>query len=236
MKTIECKSCSNANCFIKQYCSAEWIEKIEQKKFQTVYRQNQNIVNENTPVLGLFFIQTGKVKVFSSGLNGRPQIVRFANDGHILGHRGFANDVYPISATAMEDSFICFIENDPLYEMFMENPKFVIGLMEFYSRELRKVENRLKNVAQMNMREKIADALLMVIENFGLTKQKELNVLIRREDIANTAGTTAEQVVRQLTEFEKEKLIAKRGRKISVLNLSGLKKIISEHNSFVIKE
>lgn len=237
MKNISCKACSNIHCFIKQYCSADWIQNMDKKKFQTLYKQGQNIIHEGSPVLGIFFIQNGKVKVFSSGLNGRKQIVRFAKDGHILGHRGFAtNDVYPISATAMEDSVACFIENDTLYKMFMDNPKFVIGLMEFYSRELRKIENRMKSIAQMNTREKITEALLLLMENFGLNKQKELNVPITREEIACIAGTTAEQVVRQLSEFEKEKLISKRGRKIMILNIGALKKINSEFNPITITQ
>jgi CRP-like cAMP-binding protein len=233
---ISCITCPNSNCFIQLYCSSEWLELLDRRKYQTLFKKNQNIINEGTPVLGIYFIQNGKVKVLSTGHTGRLQIVRFAVEGHVLGHRGFGNDVYPISAVAMEDSLICFVENELLYKMFMAIPKFTHGLMMFYSRELRKVENRMKNIAQMNTREKIAEALLLVQENFGLNSQNELNVSLTREDIANTAGTTSEQVVRQLTDFENEGIIAKHVRKIVILNLEGLKKIISEHNSHHIIE
>jgi len=229
MKKTNCNECQNEECFIKQYCTAEWIEKIEMSKFQTFFKKNQNIINEGFPVLGIYFIQKGKVKVISSGYNGRQQIVRYAHDGHILGHRGLGNDVYPISAVAMEDSLICFVKNDTLNELFLTNPKFTTALMMFYSRELRKMEDRMKNMAQMSIREKAADALLALMENFGLNKAGEINVPLARLDIGNTAGTTVEQISRMLTDFEKENLIEKRGKRIALLNIEGLKKITAMH-------
>ena len=233
---ISCSSCLNTNCFVLQFCTPEWIELIDKEKYQTFYKQGQNIIHEGSPVLGIYFIQKGKTKVLSTGLTGSQQIVRFANDGHILGHRGVGNDVYPISVVAMEDSVVCFIENNVLHDVFMSNPKFTYGLMMFYSRELRKMEDRMKNLAQMNIREKIAESLLLVHEVFGVNAANELNVHFTREDIANVAGTTAEQVVRQITDFEEDGFITKSGRKIVLLDLVGLRKIIYDHNPHFILE
>jgi len=234
MNKTSCKMCSISNCLIQKACTEEWIEKVDQKKFQTLFKQGQNVIHESAPVLGVYFILKGKVKVISNGLTGKPQIVRFAHEGHILGHRGIGNDVYPISAVAMEDSVVCFVDNTTLYEVFINNPKFTYDIMMFYSRELRKMEDRMKNIAQMNIREKIAEALLLLEENFGLNEDKEIDVHFTREDVANAAGTTAEQVVRQFTDFEDEGLIAKRGRKIAILKPEHLKRIISAHNPHLI--
>lgn len=227
MKKTSCEQCVNSNCFIKQFCSQEWVQLISSKKYQIVFKQNQEIISEGGPVLGVFFIQKGKVKVYSSDYEGRQLIVRFANDGHILGHRGLGNEKYPISAVAMEDSLICFILNDNLNDLFLSNPKFTIGLMMYYSQELRKSELRMKNIAHLNLREKVAEALLVMIEMFGLNNLNEINVLHTRKDIADTIGTNVEQVSRQLAEFVEDKIIKKRGRQIVILNKLQLQKIIS---------
>jgi CRP-like cAMP-binding protein len=228
--TISCITCKNEHCLIKQ-CSPEWIKIIDVKKNQSRYKKGENIIREGDPVHGIYFILSGKVKVITTGLNEKQQIVRLANDGHILGHRGFAGDVYPIGAISMDDSLICFVENETLDEMFMSNPKFTFALMMFYSHELRKVEQRIKNIAQMNTREKVAEALLYLIEIFGLGEQQELNIFLSREDIAALAGTNAEQIIRQLTDFEKEKIISKKGKKIIILDQEELKKAIRQINS-----
>lgn len=227
--TISCTTCKNRHCFIKQ-CSPEWINIIDDNKNQNNYKKGEHIIREGNPVQGIYFIHTGKVKVITTGLNGKHQIVRLANDGHILGHKGFEGDVYPIGAIAMDDSLICFVENETLDDMFMSNPKFTYTLMMFYSHELRKLEQRIKNIAQMNTREKVAEALLYLIEIFGLDEHQELNTLLSREDIAAIAGTNAEQIIRQLTIFENEKIIAKKGKKIIILKQEELNKIIRKVN------
>ena len=78
----------------------------------------------------------------------------------------------------------------------------------------------------MNLREKIAAAILHLIQNFGPNKTMELTERFNREDMASLVCTTPEQVSRQLSDFEREKLIQKRGRKIIVLNPAKLKAII----------
>lgn len=193
------------------------------------YKKDQYIIREGDAVLGVYFILKGKVRVFSTGFQEKEQIVRFAKDGHILGHMGSGNEEYPISAIAMEESVICFLENDTLNNMFLANPKFTVGVMMFYSRELRKIEVRMKNIAHMNIREKVVDALLLIYENFGLNDAKELNVALSREDIANTVGTNYQQVSRMLTELEDDGLIKKRIKRIALTDIEGLKKIIKNH-------
>ncbi|MFI5149768.1 MAG: Crp/Fnr family transcriptional regulator [Bacteroidia bacterium] len=225
METISCCSCINAGCFVK-LCSDDWIRLIDPKKIQSYYQKGQKIFTEGSPVSGVYFIQKGKAKVFLTGFQNREQIVRFAADGHILGHRGIGNDVYPVSAVAMEESSICFIKNDLLNQLFMRNPRFTIELMMYYSRELRKAESRMKNIAQMNVRGKIAETLLVLYENFGLDEHQELNVPFTREDLASASGSTRQQVVQQLTEFEKDGLIEKNGKKVVLKNLQALREIL----------
>jgi len=209
-------------------CSTDCIREIENYAPLLKFKKDQVIFNSGDPVLGIYFIQKGKVKIYSRGLNGKEQIVRFGIEGDLLGHRGYENDVYPISAAAIEEVIVCFLTNTMLNKIFQINPDFLVEMMMYYSVELRKLETRLKNLAQMNTREKVADALLLMSTKFGLALDNEMNVIFSREDFANVAGTTRQQVVQQLTDFEELGLIQKRGKKIAILKPVALKKIVSE--------
>lgn len=235
IKRVSCQSCTNVNCVVRKYCSPYRILSIDKQRNQFISKQNQNIISEGSHVEGIYFIQKGKVKVSSTGFTGKPQIVRFANDGHILGHRSIgSSDKHQIDAIAMEDSLICFIENDLLSEIFLGVPEFTLGMMMFYARELRKMEKRMKNIPRMNAKEKVAETLLLMLETFGLNKRNELDVLFSREDIANSAGTTVEQVSKILADFELEGLIVKHGRKIVIAKSDGLNEVINEQNLYSI--
>src|ERR1035437_3491546 len=128
-KRISCKECSNAVCFIKMHCNSGWLCKIESKKIQIEHQARDIIFREGGYVEGIYFIQHGNVKVVAKGTDNRDQIVRIAVDGQVLGHRGFGDDKYPISAVALSDTTVCFIDNETLYGAFMEHPKLTLHMM-----------------------------------------------------------------------------------------------------------
>ncbi|MBI4931587.1 MAG: Crp/Fnr family transcriptional regulator [Bacteroidetes bacterium] len=226
-KKISCKTCSNLHCFIRENLSEKWIDVVDSSKQQLWYNKEQLIIKQGAPVTGMYFIQQGKVKVVANGYMGHEQIVRLATDGHILGHRGLGHDVYPISAVAMETSLVCFLDNATLNNSFMQNPQLPMALMMFYSRELRKMELRMKYLGQMNVREKIAEALLYINSVFGTSPDDgALNLPSCRQEIACLTGTNTDQVTKQLKDFANEKLIVKLKRRIKLINPKGLEKIV----------
>jgi CRP-like cAMP-binding protein len=227
---IECAACNNEKCFIKQGCFGEWLNKISNNNNQLLYKKGDYIFREGEPIYGIHFIQQGGVKVVTTSLHGREQIVRLAKEGQILGHRGLGKSYYYFNTVALKDSLICFIENELFYEACMNCPVFAYNLIFFYASELRRAELRVKYQAQMNIRKKVAMAFIYVYEVFGMNPEtKMLNISLSRQDIADIAGTTAGQVTRQLSDFENEKLIARIKREIIFLNIKKMEDIISEY-------
>lgn len=229
-RIIECKDCNSINCYVKKHCSAEYINKISSSKNLNAYKKGDTVFREGNTMLGIHFVQQGGVKVVTPNLNGREQVVRLASAGNILGHRVLGNDKYYFNAIALMDTNVCFIETSLFKETCMNNPDFSYSLILFYALELRRTELRVKYHAQMNIREKVAEAFVYLNEILGTNpKTKTLNVELTRQEIADTAGTTSEQVSRQLTDFEEEKLIARKKREIQILNLKGLENIVRDY-------
>ena len=229
---VSCIECTNKLCYIQQYCSPNWISILSGCNNQQWYEKGQYIFREGNRIFGLYFIKEGKVKIISTGLNNKEQIVRLANVGHVIGHKGFEHEIHRIGAVALEDTHICFFDNEIIYDAFMHNAKLTFALMMFYSKELRRIEIRERHLTQMTTREKVADALLYLKEVFGMNPLDDsLNAVLSRQEIADIAGTHSEQVVREFKEFENERLIAKQNKKIRLINLEGLLKIVAAHSS-----
>ncbi len=227
---VECNRCTSDNCFIKKYCSKEYLEKISASKNQNFYKKGDSIFREGNTMLGIHFIQKGGVKVVTTNLNGREQVVRLLSDGNILGHRVLGNDKYYFNAIALMDTEVCFIDTNVFRDTCMNSPDFSYNLILFYALELRRTELRVKYHAQMNIREKVAEAFMYINEIFGTNpKTKTLNIELSRQELADTAGTTPEQVTRQLTDFENEKLIFRKKREIQIINLKGLGNIVRNY-------
>ena len=227
--SVDCNNCKNTECFVK-LCNSHWISLVDGKKNQIVFKKGQHVFLEGHPIFGIYFIQEGKVKVNSSNLDGKKQIVRLASDGHILGHIGALGEIYPVEAVTLEDSRICFFDNQTMHDALMANPEFTFNMMMFYSKELRKIEQRTKFFAQMTVEEKIIFALLYIASTFGISKKdKVLNVIISRQELAEIAGTNSEQVSRTITSLIQQQLINIHGKEIMFLNYDAIKNSISQY-------
>lgn len=230
---VSCGACKNSKCLIKRNLQNLDNSQFVENKSTLKCKKGQQFIMEGAPVNGLFFILKGTVKVFRTGINGREQIVRFAREGEIIGHRGFGTEeYYSIGAIALQDSVLCYFSKDDLQDALLVNPKFAYDLMLFYANELNRSENKVKSISQMTVRERVIDTLLYIHRKFG-DLRGYLNLPLSRKEYADYAGTTEEQVIRVFSALKKDKLIATQGKKISVTNIQLLKMEISEHNYFL---
>jgi CRP-like cAMP-binding protein len=228
-KSIQCPGCMNQDCLMK-YCSQEWQQKIGGKKNFTNYPKGQNVIIEDNLVFGAYFIYEGKVKIIATNRCGKGQTVRLASKGHMIGHIAVERETYPIGAIALENSGICFVDNQSLFEAFMENPMFTFNAMLFYSRELRKSELRTKCLAQMNNEEKVIFGLVYLIESFGLNEvDQTITINLSRKEIADLIGTNTEQVSRVLPYLKEKKIIAMSKKQIQILDKAQLYARISAY-------
>lgn len=230
---FSCVACNNENCLIKKNLSnINNVAFVDNKKTLKC-KKGQQFIIEGAPVNGLFFILKGTIKVFRTGINGREQIVRFAKEGEIIGHRGFGTEeYYSIGAIALQDVVLCYFSKDDLQEALLKNPKFSYDMMLFYANELNRSENKVKSISQMTVRERVIDMLLYIHRKFG-NLRGFLNLPLSRKEYADYAGTTEEQVIRIFSLLKKEGLIAAKGKKIAITNIQSLKNEISEHNYFL---
>ncbi|MFD0988906.1 Crp/Fnr family transcriptional regulator [Mariniflexile jejuense] len=230
---ITCDACLNQNCIIKKGLLGLSDSDLVKEKNDIRCKKGQQFIIEGAPVNGLFFILKGKVKVFRTGINGREQIVRFAKDGEIIGHRGFGTEeYYSIGAVALEDTVLCYFSKDILQDTLRKNPEFTYNMMLFYANELNRSESKVKSISQMTVRERVVDTLLYINRKFGELKGF-LDITLSRKEYADYAGTTEEQVIRIFSALKKEKLISAKGKKIGITNIDLLKKEISEHNFYL---
>jgi len=210
--------CNLDDCFLCQYCIPEWKEVIALKKSTLYIKKGKAIFREGEKVKGIFFLYQGHVKVHMQWQEQKDLILRFAAPGDILGHRGLGGvDHYPVTATALEDSQLCYISSDFLESSLKANPQLTYRLMHFYATELQRTEQRMRDMVHMEVKGRIAGALLEI---------EALPFTITRQDIASYAGTTYETVFKFLTELTNGNIISTSGKNIRINDPAHLKNYI----------
>lgn len=222
-----CENCTHLNCYINKYTSDEWKHFISHYKSSFDYPAGVNVFSTGDEVKGIYQIYSGKVKIVSTLSDGKERIVRLAKTEQLLGHRGFGrSQIYPVSAITLTPSEITFIPLDIFYKSVKANPDLAIALLNFYADDLREMEKRMEAISIMNAKEKVALALMIVIQSFGFDEKnsQQLSFTPSRKDLASIAGTTYETVVRMLSEFDQKSIIHVNGKSISILNQTELRK------------
>ena len=226
MSRTSCANCKD--CQVGNYCTPDWIKTIDAKKNQIWYKKGHHIFYEGNPIFGIYIITQGKIKIIAKGQGGKEQIVRLASNGHLLGRWGNDEDIYSTSAVALEDSLICFINNDLFYDLCLANPEFNFQLMMYYAKELRNAQIRIKLLSQLTVKEKIAETLLYLIRVFGVDAENNIAVELSRQEIAEMAGTSSEQVSREISSFKKDNILEPSGKKLVIKDNLKLREMVED--------
>lgn len=206
-------------------------EKVNTEKVTEQHKRGSVLYHEGNRINGFYCISKGIIKVYKTGLDGKEQIIRFAKRGDIIGFRSIlSNEQACTTAQVIDDSVTAYIPGDILFNLVKSNGNFSIELMQITCRELGQANAYITDIAQKTVRERLAEILVQLINDFGLDDNRVLLITLTREELANIVGTATESVIRLLSEFKHDKLIELNGRKITVLNLPGLMKVGNVYN------
>jgi CRP-like cAMP-binding protein len=221
-------SCHLDRCFLCRNCLPEWKQLIALKKKTFSFRKGRKIFIEGEPVKGIFFMYEGSVKVTMNWGEQKELILRFARQGDVLGHRGLGGHmVYPISAIALEDSKVCFIENDFLESSLVANASLAYQLMHVYASDLQKAEQRMRDLVHREVRERVVLALFEIAETFGTREDGFITLPITRQDIASYAGTTYETVFKFFTDLSNKNILTTSGKSIKINDKKSLQALLT---------
>jgi CRP-like cAMP-binding protein len=226
-----CDKCAFESASIFRFLNPDEVTTINFEKDFRQYRRGDVLYQEGNRISGFYCINEGIIKVFKTGFDGKEQIIRFAKKGDIIAYRSvLSNEPACTSAKVIEDCRVCFIPSEILISFIKTNSNFALELVRLACHELGEANSFITDIAQKTVRERLAEVLLFLVNDFGLDNQKFLNISLTREELANIVGTATESVIRLLSEFKSDKLVELNGRRIKILNTKGLEKISNVFN------
>lgn len=215
--------CDLNSCSLCQSCSKEWLPAIEANRKIYQLKKGELLFKEGDEVKGMFFIHAGLIKVHKRWDDEKEMILRFAGNGAIAGHRGLGSDtIYPVSATALAPTEVCFVDMAFFTATLKVNPDYMYQLLMFFATELKESEKRMRNLAHMNTKGRIAYALTSLEQKFGTAADGYLNIVVSRQDLASYTGTTYETLFKMMNEMAEEKILAFFEKKIAILDAGKL--------------
>lgn len=221
----QCESCPSLKKGIFCNLSNGDLSELSDHKVVNGYKKGQTLFVQGNPPFGMYCVSKGNIKITQVGSDGKESIVRIATSGDVLGHRSlFTEQFYNATATAIDEAQVCFIDKKYILKMVQEKPSVASNLLGKLGRDLGAAEQRLSSFYQKNVRERLAEFLLLLKESHGVQQEEGvfLDIKLTREEMASIIGTASETLIRFMSELKQEGFITQTGKKIFITDEEGL--------------
>lgn len=211
--------------FFKQLSETE-IAKVNYDKTCQFYKRGSVIYREGGRLTGFYCVTRGILKIYKTGIDGKEQIIRFAKSGDIIAFRSLlSEELACTTAKVIDDAVLCHVPYQTLLYLLQDNWRFSHYMIKLLCAELREANDYVTDIAQKTVRERLAEVLLILRDQFGENEYNVLQVSLTREELANMVGTATESVIRLLSEFKSDGVIEINGRRIRFVDINTLRRI-----------
>ncbi len=203
------------------------LTKLSENRKRRVYKKKNNIYLEGDVPVAIYYVGSGKVKTYKTNREGKEYITGLHGPGDFIGYIDQLKGAsYSESAMAMEDSDVSIIPKHDFLLLIYNNRDVASIFIKLLSDNITEMEEQLLHLAYNSVRQRVAEALL-VLRKKAEEQNEDPDVLyISREDLANMVGTAPESVIRTLSDFKEEGIIEIKSSKILITESNSLGRVM----------
>lgn len=187
------------------------------------FKKGDLVFKQNVKTDYLLYLRKGKVK-FCYEENEKSIIITIDKAPTLLGLVNILNeDVNSFSIIAIEDCETCVIDLKKFKTITIRDKQMLFNIMSFSTKMFKKSIYNFISLAHKNSTGRIADILLFLAEN--IYESYSFVLPLSRQELAEFAGCSKEQVIHTLRDFYASKIINISAKKIDIIDLEKLRKI-----------
>jgi len=215
---------ANNFCHCFETLSEEEIRMLEESKLEVSYKKGEIVCKQGTFASHILFLCSGLVKVY---LEEGDDILtlKIVPQGNIIGLTSLSkyNQVFPYSVKAYQDSVVRLFDLNTFRQIIRQNALFASEVIDYLCENKIQINSRFFSFQHKQSYGRMADILLCLANR--IFKQKEFELNISRQELADLTGLSRERVIRIIKTFKDDKLIEISGRTITILDDEGLQSI-----------
>jgi CRP/FNR family transcriptional regulator len=185
-------------------------------------KKGDRIISEEDEAKGVFFVQSGVVKLTKQDVDGNEIVVCIKQSGDVFAEAClFTNTtpVYPATATALHDGALYFLSKAELEEELYRNPELALQMIGYMSDQLREMTTTLRDVALLDVYSKTVKTLERLGQKFNKDNTRwDIEIPLTTQEFATVVGATRESVSRVFGKLKKQGIIEIKPRKITIVD------------------
>lgn len=229
MNRIDKTVCDCSDCVVRKLyfgtANSEEMASVCQLKSQFQFKKGEIITKTGDVLTDFAYLKSGLIQYYTILPNEKKQILTIVKPYETIGLLNIFNEnksVYYISA--LEDSTVCYIPLELITSMVKKNGNFALDFIN----KLSEASNTMLAQQLFLKSKNISGRIAIVLQHFAreIYHSNTFELPISRSDIASLIGMNTENVIRAMSEFRRDKIVAISGKQISILNPGKLSQII----------
>ncbi|MEP7236352.1 MAG: Crp/Fnr family transcriptional regulator [Ferruginibacter sp.] len=177
----------------------------------------------------LYFTKDGFIKLGYIDEQGNEIIKEIIQKGEVFGQLTLEknNDQDEFAQAYKSNVSLCAFTMEDFLRLLKRKPDMAIAFSFHLGNKLRKVENRLLNILNKDVKSRLAQLLLqLAADNNGIAgNHAVIDKFLTHDDIAKLIGSSRQTVTTTLNQFEKQNLISISKKDIAINDVALFKKI-----------
>lgn len=174
--------------------------------------KGENLFFQGSPVINLYYIKTGKLKLVRNTIEGGEVLLHLALSGETIAEASLFSNEYHCSAISDSVSEILVYKKVELLLHLEKHPAAMKGLLKIFAQQVRDLRaiSEIKNVNSAKER-------ILSFIRYEMNQNKEVHLEISLKDIAYKIGLAHETLYRELKTLEEAKILIRKGRYLKLL-------------------
>ena len=177
----------------------------------------------------LYFTKDGFIKLGYIDEQGNEVIKEIIQKGEVFGQLTLEknNDEDEFAQAYKSNVSLCAFTMEDFIRLLQRKPEMAIAFSFHLGNKLRKVENRLLNILNKDVKSRLIQLLLqLAADNNSIADNRAvIDKFLTHEDIAKLIGSSRQTVTTTINLFEKQELITVTKKHININDVSLLKKL-----------
>ncbi len=204
-------------------------EAIRRCLIEKSFQKGEILHSEGNSCTRLFFVRSGRVKIYRTSSAGKEQIFEILGPGDTCAcNPGEVSWLCGSTAEAVDSSTVWFLSREQYIKMVRENSTLMHALNELFAKRLQCFGNIIEEVALKDTKKRLIKFLLDMLKDKKKNpgNQNVLFINSTREEISHRLGAARETIARHISELKRKKLIDVKPYQIIIRDKEALEKLL----------
>jgi CRP/FNR family transcriptional regulator len=189
--------------------------------------KDEYLFHEGDPAHGFYVAQRGSINVHRVNAAGKEQIIHVFRAGDSFAEVALASERgYPADARALEPSQVLLIQKAGFLALLKRQPELALRMLGSMSSHLRVLVGQLEDLTLKDVETRLANWLVKRCPDPQGETPVRIELSMTKRVLAAELGTISETFSRTLAKFREQKLIAVKGKVVTVLSPAKLNALL----------